>query len=781
VFKKLFNKAKSVVNDEVRLHWKHPKKGEYVPYKEVANYSVGLFGREFLVVSNSVFGLAATNLLIAFVIQIRPMHIVLMATVFGLLNSLVFPVIRAKLVDNTRTKWGRFRPYIAIFGFVVFGLSVLLAWLPYENMVYTEKLFWVFTIHVIHGLLAPLYFESISQLVTVITPNANERAKVMSISAIFYSLAPTITSSLLPLLAGLAFFDFNGYLTLSFYRYIIVPIGGIGLFFNLFAVWGTKERLVTEKKYVPKIPTFYGITLIFKNKYWWIQRGCGVLGFCSAWAFVLTTWMFMFRYQNLEMFALFQLPLGTATLVSLIICPFLIRKFSSVKVLMIHNLGVAVVWLLMWVVMGNMWLFMLLYYALIILWDITKVMSPVLNGNVKDFTQYQTGKRMDFTFLAAEHIMFPILALIAFVQPLFMEAFGFTGDANIFYDPALNQTYFGLLFLISAFGAVGGILLVIFFFDLNEIKHRQIIAALKYRACMRDMKDGLATSRQIKETVELIRLADEKAKLPPPDLKEYKRAFIAEFKRLKIKEGREKRKEYTKARNLWDEINSAKLLLEEQSKFETPFLQFKVALAEKLFSKSISELSEADPSFREYALSLPNKTIEEKKFRIYALRFAAKAKRMTRKIKRRFPNGLDGEFDMTALLSAADKKVELTNRKVGVIERNVTTEEEKAAQKAEVTMLHNELKSAKATVRSEEKKLMRYNIALWHYNSAKDLLDERDSFDRYHEVEELYENATVETEAEDEAFRQKLQNEKAEKAAEKERLLAEKSAKKRSR
>jgi Na+/melibiose symporter-like transporter len=779
MFKKVYNfgKTKAVeAYNEVTLYWNRPKVGEHVPYKEVLNFSVGQFGREFIGQGNGMFGLGVGNMFIAFAIGIRPMHIALMGMIMGFIG-LVFPLIRAQLVDNTRTKWGRFRPYIAIFGFVVVGLAALLAWLPWESMPYTEKLAWLFGIHIVHGLVAPLYFESINELRTVITPNAHERAKIISVSSIFFSIAPTLFSPLVMFVAGMAAFGGIGFRVLSFYRYFLVPLSAFGLFFSIFAAIGTKERVVADKKYVPKIPVYYGMLLIYKNKYWWINTIRGTLSFTSGWAIVLFIWMFMFRYQNLAARGFLEVPLGTASLIAMVSTPFLIKKFNSVKLWVFVNVGMIIMWLLLLGVMYNMWLFMLVNYLYTVVMYTTIVLSPHFHANVKDYTQYQTGKRMDFTFGAAGLITFPIGMAIGLVQPLFMEWFGFTGNSDIFFDPALNQTYFNWLIILSIVGSIITII-PLYWYDLNETKHAQIIAALQYRACLKDWQDENVSAKQIKNCVELINKAKENAVLEMPDWKAIRNVKWKLLFTFKLKDWWAKRKEYNQAISLMDTIKSAQLLLQEQNKFDEPFMQLKVALAEKFAGKPISELVNADPTFRQEALLMPNSTLSDKRARIYALWFAGKVERTAKKIRRRFPDGLNEEFDMTALFAALDKKNATTRERVFVTNQNVTTEAEKAAQKAEVIRLHNEFKEAKAIFKSEEKRLNKYNIAVWDWNGAKELLLERDRFAQYDLIECEYEKAKADVEQEELDYRAEQQRIAEEKAAEKARLLKERNAKK---
>ena len=125
------NTASFIVTD-VTSHWSKPGKGNYVPYKEILNYSIGGMGQNMLIYLLGYMALGVTNTLFASTIGIRPMHLQNMLTVQTILN-IVFQIIRGKIVDNTNTRWGRFRPYLAIMGAPLAILSIVFIFLKSDR------------------------------------------------------------------------------------------------------------------------------------------------------------------------------------------------------------------------------------------------------------------------------------------------------------------------------------------------------------------------------------------------------------------------------------------------------------------------------------------------------------------------------------------------------------------------------------------------------------------------------------------------------------------------
>lgn len=115
--------------EEVKTYWNKPPEGKYIPYQEFVAYSVGGIGVNTI---NSLFGyvaLTANCLLLGSAYQIAPMDLAIMSIVMSILNLVKTPFI-SMLVDNTNTKYGKFRPYLLITGVPTAALLILMAFIP---------------------------------------------------------------------------------------------------------------------------------------------------------------------------------------------------------------------------------------------------------------------------------------------------------------------------------------------------------------------------------------------------------------------------------------------------------------------------------------------------------------------------------------------------------------------------------------------------------------------------------------------------------------------------
>ncbi|MDR1939454.1 MAG: MFS transporter, partial [Clostridiales bacterium] len=256
---------------DVRVHWKKPARGKYVSYKEMLAFSIGGFGKELVGNLFSYFGLAAGNTLLAMLIGIRPTHIFYMSTAMTIINVLA-SIIRAKIVDNTRTRMGKFRPYILFAGFPIVAWCIAFLFLPFKTMTYSQNLIVVFVFVLVQSFGSAFYNDTFNDLRSVMSPDSNERARIFSITSIMTSVAPTITGILIPFLVDKIP---DGYLNIDTYKWVIAPLAIIGILMAPVTALGTKERIITSKAYKPKVRVFKEIIQICKNKYWWIRNISG--------------------------------------------------------------------------------------------------------------------------------------------------------------------------------------------------------------------------------------------------------------------------------------------------------------------------------------------------------------------------------------------------------------------------------------------------------------------------------------------------------------------------
>lgn len=660
MIKEKLQSAKQLLID-IKNEWKVPRKGNYVPYKEILSLGLGGMGQQWLISFVGLMSLTASNTLLGATLGLKPMDLQYMAMVQTILG-LFFTVIRGVIVDNTKTRFGKFRPYIAIMGFPVFILITIFLFLPFETMGYTQKLICTFVFAVTLGMISPLLTDTYSELATVITPNSEERAKVMSINSLLYSFAPTIGNIVIPLMAD----HFGGYTNINTYRYVFMPMAAIGLALNLFAAVGCKERIITSKNYKPKINVLEGCVEIWKNKHWWLRNIAGYIGFLEGASGVLFGWIYIYGTQDMVSYAALQTVLGTASGIAMLATPLLMKTLGNRRLLIFHNaLNIVFVSCMAFSYKVPILLFVFIYMNTFVN-ALTLVYNSAMHSEVKDYQQYLSGKRMDFMFGTAGLIGTPITMLTGLVIPYVYECLGITTNYDILYDPAVRNNIFYVLCILSIVGATLN-LIPYMFYSLSREKHRNIIRVLYYRSLCDDYRDGNLTAESVSVAVENIRQGIAYIDADAPDMN----ALKADLKKAKaMPKGKERdeavrkaKKTIKDAKQLLVEKDAAKILTDEFEKYDTYQYRVLAKQAEMLLETPIEQIAGADIArIAAYADALSEETKEEKKTKKLAKKNAKKMQKMTRLAAKDYPNGVVRPLQQT-LNNALDMPQETKEEK----------------------------------------------------------------------------------------------------------------------
>ena len=124
--------AKSAINN-FKNHWKTPPIGRYMSFKEITSLAVGGIGVRFITYCYGQLMLSTGNTLIGNTIGIDPTALYVIY-IISLLSGFPLTALRARMIDNTRSMKGKYRPYIISMGIPTVILGCLFIWMPYENM-----------------------------------------------------------------------------------------------------------------------------------------------------------------------------------------------------------------------------------------------------------------------------------------------------------------------------------------------------------------------------------------------------------------------------------------------------------------------------------------------------------------------------------------------------------------------------------------------------------------------------------------------------------------------
>lgn len=610
--KKLGAKVKDLVSS-VKTHWTTPPEGRYVPYKEIAAYSVGGIGVKFVIYTAWYIGLSATSLLAGSALGLKNGDLVKLTMIATVIGIFLVP-LRGMIIDNTRSSKGKFRPYLLYTGIPSGILLTGFAFLPFESMSYNQKLWVLFITYELLQLCYPFYDQAYTTLVQVMSPNSTERADVITISTFIYSLAPTILGFLVPILAGFT----GGLEHINAYR-IIMPIFGIGgALIGLFSYTGTKERIIVAKDYTPKVPFFKGIGAGIQNKYQWARSITGWLILLQGGIGSVTTWYFYYGIKDVLGLSTQQQGvlngtlttiLGAAATPAMLLAPLLIRKVGKRNLFIIYILGTTVSMIGMFLFIKQIWVLFAFTWLRGFFTTFTLITDGAMNADVLDYQQYKTGERLEglmaqFVTFIGTFIGMGITYLTNTV--LMQNTYGLTNNYDDLYKASFREPISKGMILLAIVGYVLSLIPFITMYTLTEGDHEGHIGVLKIRAALEDYATGALSAGQLEEakqiyTGALTQLEELEAQLPAAT-------------------GKEKRQ-------IQRMIKGLQIIKDEKNRFDDPAMQRRVEKAKALLSHTVEELyGISEPTMDRYntAKAMDESTKAAAKAKAQAMREASK-------------------------------------------------------------------------------------------------------------------------------------------------------------
>ncbi len=685
--KSIVSKAKEKIH-LVKEYWHTPAKGNYIPYKEVASLSGAGFGVYWTVLLASVIGLNASNFLVGASIGLKPMDLQIMLNVANLVG-IPIGIFRSWYYDNHKLEGGKFLPFIKKTGLPIVLISTVFVWLPYENMEYITKAVVVWFMYMLLNIFLCFYNESYTYFQQIITPNAQERANVMSISQVVYSLAPTITNLVIPLIAGKTW----GLNNIWTYRIIYPVFTFVGLIVGTIFFRKVKERLVLSKKKPEPVRMLDAIREVAKNKYYWIIQAAAWIVFLESGYGVVLGWSFVYvdGGAHQEMLGVANTIIGNAALWSMLLCPLVIKWMGKRNLLITAN-AINVVLLI-----GLYFSYQSLI-AICVIWYINNFINTFWNivqhnisADMKDYHQWKTGVRVDGLFGPLGMIGTVISFFTGMIYPAIYEKMGLLEDYDVLYDDTIRNNLFEVLILCSALGALLN-LIPYCFYDLTENKHKAYVGVLKIRAMFENYALGELEDGELEETMEII----EQAKM-----------FCGKEKRIIDKSLSKTARKQIKEDNLT--IERATIIMQDLNKFSTEAGRIRLQQAQEDYARGeFFFYGDAKAEFNKAKL-LPKSNEVEKEIRSDAIKNAGIKKRSAKLMNKYGRENIKAPDETV--------KEEIMNREAKNFLDSIRIKRELSAYLKAVSV---------------------YNDVVKPYTSARDLITQAENYTHYDELEERY-------------------------------------------
>ena len=633
---------------KVKTYWKTPPKGRYMTFKEIAAYSGGGIGAYLIVCMSMPCILGATNVFLSGVIGIGLMDMYIMY-VIGVLSGIPLTGLRANIIDNTRNKAGKYRPYLLSMGIPCSLIFIAMVWFPYDKLnllvgdgmlfgkdaIYVAKCAVVMLFNIALQFFYYFFYDAYENLIHVLSPNSQERSDVASIKSVVYSFGPTVYNMVIPLIA--AMFGTNQ-TDIVVFRFAFPIIGVISTLLVFVVYANTQEKIVQAKTHVVQIKFIDAFREVAKNKYFWIISLAGWIGFLETAYANMLYWLCNYGGAcSNGTYSIVTTVYGNASLWGMLMAPFAIRKWGKKKVQIVTNIFNIIFILSMYPLFmgspigddGNLrgyiiWAIMACLWLNALVGSFAHILGPSIQADIRDYQQYKTGERIDGMFSAVATIGSVITLITASVLPNLQERMGMneanakivTGDSSImarilpgtevsigellskqlengqnnFINPSsalydIEGVLLPLLKVLVIVAAVGATLNVIPFLFYDLTEKKQKSFIRVLK--VRAMFEDYGNG--IKNDAQLVEGIDIIRNARENAKKEIKKVNKKDFKSNGDKAARKSaKKAYKEALELNEEIEISKFVCEELDKFETDEYKYKYIVQKDIYDKGIN-------------------------------------------------------------------------------------------------------------------------------------------------------------------------------------------------
>lgn len=385
------------------------------------------------------------------------------------------------LVDRTRTRWGKFRPYMLFFQIPLTLLGTLYWFMPYifpdSVGTYLPKLIFYFAFNVITETAGTFTSIAKTGYMTTITPHPNDRARLITMAELLTGyMGEDLPGVIMGVLIDLIN---NGIIPLKLRTAFL----GMGLFTNIASCIFTFYFFMVSRERVPqtleKPDLKQGFKAVFNNYPILLITLSSFLGGFSI--STSTTNYFIDVHGSATLLQILNLPSSMIGSISYAFVKPMRKRFSSKALWVGEDLYTRFWWLLLFAVgsvKGNYkrTLFMCVAFGIQAFFDkwafgIRKVVNAELYNESMDYCEWKNGYRMEATIGVAKDIIVKIQSILqSSIQSLMLSKIGYVQGKTI--GTQSDSTKWWLFAMCTGIPQITGILAVIpkFLYPLSQEK-----------------------------------------------------------------------------------------------------------------------------------------------------------------------------------------------------------------------------------------------------------------------------------------------------------------------
>ncbi len=478
------------------------KPGDGVQPKEAIAYSVAGFGQNFIcTIIGSYLTIFMTDALLFGADDVKIGAVKgSMAVAFLMLGTRIFDAfndpIMGSIVDRTRTKWGKCRPYLKWMAIPI-GITTIICFCPFFQAKSIKTFVIIAVVYVIWSVVYTIADVPYWGLSTCLTNNTETRGNILTVARLVCIIGAGAVTVIVPIITSAVTAKYKGEDGLVLTQYIdanantlkwtyficavVLVAAAMPMFFYGFK--NTKERFTTTDN-PPSLG--HNLKLLFKNKELLLIVISGILGGARM-VYTYTGGLYFAKYvlNNEGLYSLITLLVVPGGAVASILVPLLSKKFTKkYTYIFVHLFGGLVMLIMYFVGYDAPWKLVVCAVGLVLLGipqGINNIMTYAMIGDTVDYLEWKTGERGEGICFAMQTLINKIgMAVGAFIGVFSYSWAGINPaaqDGVYIQNPTLLWNLLVLSGVISMFACA----VPMFFYTLTEKRQKEMVAEIEAR------------------------------------------------------------------------------------------------------------------------------------------------------------------------------------------------------------------------------------------------------------------------------------------------------------
>lgn len=467
-------------------------KKKYLNFKEIAAYSLGLFGFQAIVGLLNSYQAEFDGSILGANVSV----VAILILVAKIVSAVADPVV-GNLVDRSKSKNGKFKSMIlySIAPLLIFTAIVFVK-VPFKGFgLYA----WIFVTYLIWSIAMTMGDVPSQGIASVLTPNPTERTNIVSISNTFKQVGFSACVVIVPIVClivpnGSQVFGFEGEtdtpMIASEYFWVAVLTAVLGCILFALIPMLNKERVtnISNEKTTAKDM----IAALKNNKPFLLVIVSYFLGFGRQMAMGIQVQAATVILGSQNLVAVLGIVTAIGSMISMALCPLLIKKMNERNayiLLSVYGFAASIFSF----IIGHFWfanpenmVLTILFYASLFLiglqFGAVTLMPMIMTADAVDYYEYETGKRMEGACYSILTLTIKVcLALGTAVGLIFVQASGYYESLSV--GTFTNKTKDIIFFAYTALPGILALLSVIpmFKYDIVGDKKMKISSELAGR------------------------------------------------------------------------------------------------------------------------------------------------------------------------------------------------------------------------------------------------------------------------------------------------------------